>query len=296
MNKKCTFHNSAERIKHMQKEINTLKQRIVNLNAHIQAIHTAFTSLTVLNSSDNASMNNKFENTSCGKEKEASSNCDNTCGKEKESSSNYYNTDSEYYNSNSCVSACSFRNENSYEDRNISSMSNEECSICLEVMNPIINGKQLVTTDCNHKFHSVCLLKNAINFKNSSCPLCRHDITKHKKSIKMKYGKSILELFKDKSWWLFGGHGGSNRRNCSINNTYIIGPNNTLKKYINTYCKNCRHGKYHVNKCVEKLTYLKLSPDVSLIAIWYNNFKCNKCNCRFHWDINIPRITSPPDL
>lgn len=46
----------------------------------------------------------------------------------------------------------------------------DECAICLECINP---GKNCCVTDCGHKFHTNCLLKNCEK-NNFNCPMCRH--------------------------------------------------------------------------------------------------------------------------
>jgi hypothetical protein len=47
---------------------------------------------------------------------------------------------------------------------------NDECAICLECINP---RKNCCVTDCGHKFHTNCLLKNCEK-NNFNCPMCRH--------------------------------------------------------------------------------------------------------------------------
>jgi hypothetical protein len=47
---------------------------------------------------------------------------------------------------------------------------NDECAICLECVNP---EKNCCVTDCGHKFHTNCLLKNCEK-NNFNCPMCRH--------------------------------------------------------------------------------------------------------------------------
>lgn len=44
-----------------------------------------------------------------------------------------------------------------------------ECSICL---NKIYNNNNCLITECNHCYHTSCLIKNVLN-KNYDCPLCR---------------------------------------------------------------------------------------------------------------------------
>jgi hypothetical protein len=47
-----------------------------------------------------------------------------------------------------------------------------ECPIC---MDDILSGKNMVTTECGHVFHSSCLLNNvAVN--GFGCPLCRNEL------------------------------------------------------------------------------------------------------------------------
>ncbi len=50
------------------------------------------------------------------------------------------------------------------------SNNNNECAICLECVNP---EKNCSITDCGHKFHTNCLLKNCEK-NNFNCPMCRH--------------------------------------------------------------------------------------------------------------------------
>lgn len=45
-----------------------------------------------------------------------------------------------------------------------------ECAICLEA-----NEKPLVTLECGHMFHVLCMIKWVV--KNRSCPLCRFHVT-----------------------------------------------------------------------------------------------------------------------
>jgi hypothetical protein len=45
----------------------------------------------------------------------------------------------------------------------------EYCAVCLD---PIDGSKGVSTTDCEHKFHTACILMSAR--KNAHCPLCRH--------------------------------------------------------------------------------------------------------------------------
>lgn len=56
----------------------------------------------------------------------------------------------------------------------IKNMSNNICSICTNCIE-ITNGNY-VTTECNHYFHSNCLIKN-IAYNGYDCPLCRFTMT-----------------------------------------------------------------------------------------------------------------------
>ena len=49
-------------------------------------------------------------------------------------------------------------------------LSNTECPICYDDMDLL---KNCVTTECGHKFHCSCLMKNAAN-NGFSCPMCRN--------------------------------------------------------------------------------------------------------------------------
>ena len=52
---------------------------------------------------------------------------------------------------------------------NIISISQDECSICLD---EIESGKNKLVTECGHMFHTSCLLKNA-SINGFGCPMCR---------------------------------------------------------------------------------------------------------------------------
>jgi hypothetical protein len=52
-----------------------------------------------------------------------------------------------------------------------------ECCICLDLINE--NGISHSTLECSHTFHTLCLLKWCCN-KTTSCPICRHKISKMK--------------------------------------------------------------------------------------------------------------------
>jgi hypothetical protein len=49
---------------------------------------------------------------------------------------------------------------------------NNICSICHENIDGIIN---LMTTECNHKFHSTCYIKYVKTSDKWSCPICRNN-------------------------------------------------------------------------------------------------------------------------
>lgn len=49
------------------------------------------------------------------------------------------------------------------------------CSICLD----ILTNTNIITTNCNHSFHTECL--NLHKQYNDNCPLCRRKIIKDKK-------------------------------------------------------------------------------------------------------------------
>jgi hypothetical protein len=49
------------------------------------------------------------------------------------------------------------------------------CSICLD---DITNLTTKFTTNCNHTFHELCMLK-CVNKNNNLCPICRKEIITH---------------------------------------------------------------------------------------------------------------------
>jgi hypothetical protein len=49
------------------------------------------------------------------------------------------------------------------------------CPICIENID-----NDLITTQCNHYFHSVCLDRWIHESNHSDCPSCRHDLSSHK--------------------------------------------------------------------------------------------------------------------
>lgn len=46
----------------------------------------------------------------------------------------------------------------------------EDCTICLE---PMVDRKKCVRTNCNHRYHSQCIME-WLNTANNSCPTCRN--------------------------------------------------------------------------------------------------------------------------
>jgi len=61
--------------------------------------------------------------------------------------------------------------------------SNENCSICLELMDT-----KFITTNCGHKFHTDCYYKT-LQY-TTTCPLCRQ-IPQGTNIISTGYGKPI---------------------------------------------------------------------------------------------------------
>jgi hypothetical protein len=51
-------------------------------------------------------------------------------------------------------------------------MNDDICSICIDKLVKLVDD--IKTTDCNHKFHKVCL-DTWLNY-NNSCPYCRNKI------------------------------------------------------------------------------------------------------------------------
>ena len=49
-----------------------------------------------------------------------------------------------------------------------------ECPICFEVME---NDNNKITTECGHKFHSNCFLKNVVH-NGFNCPCCRKELVR----------------------------------------------------------------------------------------------------------------------
>ena len=52
-------------------------------------------------------------------------------------------------------------------------MENEICSICHEDLNGTLN---ILTTKCNHKFHTDCYMKYMNSSRKSCCPMCRQNV------------------------------------------------------------------------------------------------------------------------
>lgn len=50
-----------------------------------------------------------------------------------------------------------------------------ECPIC---MDDILAGKNVITTECGHVFHSSCLLTNVAN-NGFDCPMCRNELASY---------------------------------------------------------------------------------------------------------------------
>ncbi len=71
----------------------------------------------------------------------------------------------------------------SYEDET------EICPICLQDLS-IIN--EIFITECNHKFHKVCIC----NIKTNTCPCCRVQIKIRKGNIKVTIDRISIECYK----------------------------------------------------------------------------------------------------
>jgi hypothetical protein len=49
-------------------------------------------------------------------------------------------------------------------------ITNNECPICMETID---SNKNIIITDCGHKFHCKCMMEN-IRHNGFGCPYCRH--------------------------------------------------------------------------------------------------------------------------
>jgi hypothetical protein len=58
-------------------------------------------------------------------------------------------------------------------------MSSSDCAICLEI---IEEGKNCVTTECGHMFHTSCLMRN-VHTNGFACPYCRTAMYKNPHEI-----------------------------------------------------------------------------------------------------------------
>ena len=45
----------------------------------------------------------------------------------------------------------------------------DKCPICLEIM----DKKDLIKTNCDHKFHFLCYCINFLVYTDDKCPICR---------------------------------------------------------------------------------------------------------------------------
>jgi hypothetical protein len=68
-------------------------------------------------------------------------------------------------------------------------VTNDECAICLECVNP---EKNCCVTDCGHKFHTNCLLKNCEK-NNFNCPMCRNNLLEQEKNRDQEENINILD-------------------------------------------------------------------------------------------------------
>jgi hypothetical protein len=65
---------------------------------------------------------------------------------------------------------------NKLEKIKIEETTEENCSICIE---KIEKGNEVIKLPCGHLFHDNCIKSYLLNY-DYKCPLCRHDIGKHK--------------------------------------------------------------------------------------------------------------------
>ncbi len=83
-------------------------------------------------------------------------------------------------------------------------MSNNECPICMENIDEILNK---VVTECGHAFHCSCLMKNAA-FNGFGCPYCRTVMAEERKTYNdddtnSYYSDVTQEMFNDDSLTAF---------------------------------------------------------------------------------------------
>lgn len=57
-------------------------------------------------------------------------------------------------------------------------MTDFECPICMEFIN---SDKNIIITECGHKFHCKCIMKN-IELNGFGCPYCRTEMTDNKEN------------------------------------------------------------------------------------------------------------------
>lgn len=60
---------------------------------------------------------------------------------------------------------------------NMTTTSVFECPICMDAIEV---GKNCLTTECGHTFHSTCMLKN-VSVNGFNCPCCRHEMVEEPK-------------------------------------------------------------------------------------------------------------------
>jgi hypothetical protein len=60
-------------------------------------------------------------------------------------------------------------------------MENEMCSICQE---DLIGTSNILTTKCNHKFHTDCYMKYINSSHKNCCPMCRQNIVDNMTEIR----------------------------------------------------------------------------------------------------------------
>ena len=74
----------------------------------------------------------------------------------------------------------------------------KECPICYETLNTCTN---FIVTECGHKFHASCILKN-VSVNGLNCPCCRYQMVEEEKTVveEEKEDETIPPIITDETY------------------------------------------------------------------------------------------------
>jgi hypothetical protein len=134
----------------------------------------------------------------------------------------------------------------------------EDCSICHEIMSTV----NITVTQCNHRFHSNCLINWAR--KNNSCPCCRKKL--YQSTLLVNQNNTEIRNYVA-------------NQNNTVNQNNTENQNNTVENEIfDDFLYQMFINSDFVKKCVEFAKYIIINPNTS-----YLNY-LNKFNIRYFYE------------